>query len=294
MSRAIEILETSDAFGFLGLALVERARTQILLGKRDLAFADLAQARQVARMHDVERVSLRADLLEARIGAQEKDLEKADRFLEAALSVSGMGNLRGRIVFPESMNISWWSDFVFCWPGSGSGRPQGWPGGPCEAPLGGKRAQRGRIPRVAGRGMERFVPAGKGPCRPGTGAAPFPGDGVVRPFVNAGRELIPYLRQLKSREGYRTAAAAILSALEDHGDPVVEEKIPGGISESFHHREVQILELVSQGLRNREIGKHLFLSEETVKWYMKRLFCKLAVRTRTEAAASARKLGLLA
>jgi ATP/maltotriose-dependent transcriptional regulator MalT len=67
-----------------------------------------------------------------------------------------------------------------------------------------------------------------------------------------------------------------------------------GISESFHHREVQILELASQGMRNREIGKNLFLAEETVKWYMKRLFCKLGVRTRTEAIANARKLGLLA
>ena len=57
---------------------------------------------------------------------------------------------------------------------------------------------------------------------------------------------------------------------------------------------MQILELASQGMRNREIGKNLFLSGETVKWYMKRLFCKLGVRTRTEAIAGARKLGLLA
>jgi LuxR family maltose regulon positive regulatory protein len=120
------------------------------------------------------------------------------------------------------------------------------------------------------------------------------GEGIVRPFVNAGRELIPYLRQLKSGERSRPAAMAILSALEDHGDPVAGEKATGGSSETFHHREVQILELASQGMRNREIGKCLFLSEETVKWYMKRLFCKLGVRTRTEAVASARKLGLLA
>ena len=57
---------------------------------------------------------------------------------------------------------------------------------------------------------------------------------------------------------------------------------------------MQILRLISEGLRNREIGQRLFLSEETVKWYLKRLYCKLDVRTRTEAIASARKLGLLA
>jgi LuxR family maltose regulon positive regulatory protein len=120
------------------------------------------------------------------------------------------------------------------------------------------------------------------------------GEGIVRPFVNGGRELIPCLRQLKRGERLRAAATAILSALEDHGDPVAGDKDKDGIAESFHHREVQILELASQGLRNREIGKRLFLSEETIKWYMKRLFCKLGVRTRTEAIASARKLGLLA
>ena len=295
MSRAIEILETSDAFGFLGMALVERARTQILLGKRNLAFADLAQARQVARMHDVERVSLRADLLEARIGAQEKDLEKAERFLEAALSVSGMGNLRGRTVFPEKYEYFLVERLRVLL----------------------ARERFGEAARLAGRALRSAVSAGRGRnaveflvlqavawnglSRPEKALAGLEralllsrGDGIVRPFVNAGRELIPYLRQLKGRDGYRTAAASILSALEDHGDPVVEEQIPGGISESFHHREMQILELASQGLRNREIGKHLFLSEETVKWYMKRLFCKLGVRTRTEAAASARKLGLLA
>ena len=295
LSRAIEILEMSDAFGFLGMALVERARTQILLGKRDLAVADLAQARQVAREHDVERVSLRADLLEARMGTREKDLEKAERFLEAARSVSGMGNLQGRTVFPEKHEYFLVEQLRVLL----------------------ARERFGEAARLAGRALRSAVSAGRGRnaveflvlqavawnglSRPEKALAGLEralllsrGEGIVRPFVNAGRELIPYLRQLKSRERSRTAVAAILSAMEDRGEPVVEEKIPGGTSESFHHREVQILELASQGLRNREIGKHLFLSEETVKWYMKRLFCKLDVRTRTEAIASARKLGLLA
>lgn len=295
LSQAIEILEMSDAFGFLGMALVERARTQILLGKRDLAVADLAQARQVARKHDVERVSFRADLLEARMAAQEKDLGKAERFLEAARAGRSARNLHGRTVFMEKDELflvehlrvllvrEKFSD---------------------AARLAGK-AVRSAVSAGRGRNAVEFLVlqavAWSGLSRPEKALAGLEralllsrGEGIVRPFVNAGRELIPYLRQLRSRERSRTAVAAILSALEDHGDPVAGEKIPGGISESFHHREVQILELASQGLRNREIGKRLFLSEETVKWYMKRLFCKLGVRTRTEAIASARTLGLLA
>ena len=295
LSQAIEILEMSDAFGFLGMALVERARTQALLGKRDLAVADLAQARQVARKHDVERVSFRADLLEARIGIREKDLGKAERFLEAARPVSAMGTLHGRTVFPEKLEYFLVERLRVLL----------------------ARERFGEAARLAGRALRSALSAGRGRnaveflvlqavawnglSRPEKALAGLEralllsrGEGIVRPFVEAGSELIPYLRQLKSRESSRTAVATILSALEDRGDPIAGEKTTDGISESFHHREVQILELASQGLRNREIGKHLFLSEETVKWYLKRLFCKLGVRTRTEAIASARKLGLLA
>ena len=119
------------------------------------------------------------------------------------------------------------------------------------------------------------------------------GEGIVRPFVNAGRDIIPLLRHLKSKERLRSAVAGILSALGDSGDPVSKETSRGLPRESFHYREVQILDLISRGLRNREIGKRLFLSETTVKWYLKRLYCKLYVSTRTEAIASARKLGLI-
>lgn len=61
----------------------------------------------------------------------------------------------------------------------------------------------------------------------------------------------------------------------------------------LHHREIQILRLVSEGLRNREIGGRLRISEDTVKWYMKRLFAKLYVTTRTSAVARGREMGYL-
>lgn len=64
-------------------------------------------------------------------------------------------------------------------------------------------------------------------------------------------------------------------------------------ADGLHHREVQILRLVSEGLRNREIGERLRISEDTVKWYLKRLFAKLYVTTRTSAVARGRELGLL-
>jgi two-component system nitrate/nitrite response regulator NarL len=49
-------------------------------------------------------------------------------------------------------------------------------------------------------------------------------------------------------------------------------------------RETQILQLVSEGLTNREIGERLFLAEKTIKHYMTNVLQKLHVRSRVEAA----------
>ena len=59
-------------------------------------------------------------------------------------------------------------------------------------------------------------------------------------------------------------------------------------------REVEVLTLVTQGLRNAEIGKRLFLSEKTVDHHVSAILRKLAVRTRGQAAAEAARIGLTA
>jgi DNA-binding NarL/FixJ family response regulator len=59
------------------------------------------------------------------------------------------------------------------------------------------------------------------------------------------------------------------------------------------HREVDVLQLIAEGLANHEIGKRLFLSEETVKSHVKTLLEKLHARTRAHAVAIALRCGLL-
>jgi DNA-binding NarL/FixJ family response regulator len=57
-------------------------------------------------------------------------------------------------------------------------------------------------------------------------------------------------------------------------------------------RERQVLELVGQGMTNREIGESLFLAEKTIKHYMTSVLQKLHVRSRVEAALLAsRRIG---
>jgi two-component system nitrate/nitrite response regulator NarL len=54
-------------------------------------------------------------------------------------------------------------------------------------------------------------------------------------------------------------------------------------------REHEVLQLVGEGLTNREIGERLFLAEKTVKHYMTAVLQKLHVRTRVEAALLAQR-----
>jgi len=62
---------------------------------------------------------------------------------------------------------------------------------------------------------------------------------------------------------------------------------------SFAGREVDILRFIADGLSNQEIAFRLSISLETVKWYNKRIFGKLHVSNRTQAATRARALGVL-
>ncbi len=58
-------------------------------------------------------------------------------------------------------------------------------------------------------------------------------------------------------------------------------------------REVEVLQLVADGLANREIGVRLFLSEETVKSHVRHLLAKLQARSRAHAVAVGFRRGLI-
>lgn len=78
------------------------------------------------------------------------------------------------------------------------------------------------------------------------------------------------------------------------GSPELEPEEDYGLGSKLVNRELDILRMVGGGLRNREIGDRLGLTEGTVKWYMQQIYDKLGVRRRPQAVMRARQLGVLA
>jgi DNA-binding CsgD family transcriptional regulator len=113
---------------------------------------------------------------------------------------------------------------------------------------------------------------------------------AVRRLVDAHRAA----RRLAARPLAMQAA----DALRASGEPVerrlgrraAAELDAGGLS----RREDEVLRLAADGLTNREIALRLIVSKRTVDMHMRNVFTKLGCRTRTQAAARARELHLLA
>lgn len=58
-------------------------------------------------------------------------------------------------------------------------------------------------------------------------------------------------------------------------------------------RELEVLELIAQGLSNNEIAERLFVSLNTIKTHSSKLFEKLEVNRRAQAVEAARRLGII-
>ncbi|MEP1124265.1 MAG: response regulator transcription factor [Ilumatobacter sp.] len=92
-----------------------------------------------------------------------------------------------------------------------------------------------------------------------------------------------------------TTGAELVDALERvHqgefvGSNVVDER---DIGSTLTEREREVLALLSQGASNREIAVELYLSIDTVKTHVRKVFTKLGVGNRTQAALTARDYGL--
>ncbi len=121
-------------------------------------------------------------------------------------------------------------------------------------------------------------------------------DALLLRAVQAGADgyLLKQAERLDLQQSIRTAA---------QGESILDPALVGAMVARFRggaaqqeqpltEREVRLLQLVAEGLTNREIGERLYLSPYTVKEYLSALMTKLGAKKRAEAVNLAARRGL--
>ncbi len=126
-------------------------------------------------------------------------------------------------------------------------------------------------------------------------------EGYVRLFVGEGilmAQLLSKAADQRIRPDYTDKLLAALlngksksTAEPEPSRPVIPTSQP--LIEPLSERELEVLQLVAQGLTNREIAERLYIALPTVKGHNRNIYSKLQVSRRTEAVARARELGVL-
>jgi LuxR family maltose regulon positive regulatory protein len=129
--------------------------------------------------------------------------------------------------------------------------------------------------------------------------------GLIQVFVNEGPPMAALLYQAATRGIMPDYTGQLLAAFPAvDASPVAPPKVSTSqirvqpavgtvILEPLSEREIEVLELVAEGLTNQEIASRLFLSLHTIKAHTRNIYGKLDVHSRTEAVAQARALGVL-
>ncbi len=130
-------------------------------------------------------------------------------------------------------------------------------------------------------------------------------EGYVGIFVDEGPPMADLLTRMKDEAALLLAGgrmkeychkllAACATKEDIHPPPLVKQAVTlQPLVEPLSERELEVLQLIADGLSNREIGERLFLALSTVKGHNQNIYGKLQVQRRTEAVARARELGLL-
>lgn len=114
-------------------------------------------------------------------------------------------------------------------------------------------------------------------------------EGYARSFLGEGPQLIPAMRRAAETDSAQSDYFRSLLRASGADEPAKRSAVDSPLSP----RETEVLLLISAGESNREIGDHLFISEQTVKKHVSNIFEKLSVSSRTQAIDRGRKLGIL-
>jgi LuxR family maltose regulon positive regulatory protein len=129
-------------------------------------------------------------------------------------------------------------------------------------------------------------------------------EGYRRLFLDMGRPLCDLLEQLVTRDTTAESRSITEEYVRDlldafrHQDRAKETvSLPSSATEALldplTRREQDVLELLAEGLTNREIAGRLVVAPSTVKQHLKNIYHKLDVHSRTQAVARGREMNLL-
>jgi LuxR family maltose regulon positive regulatory protein len=121
--------------------------------------------------------------------------------------------------------------------------------------------------------------------------------GFIRTFVDEGPPMARLLYEAVARgiaPAYaRRLLAAFPAAAPERADQGETQTPESGLVEPLSDRELEVLELIAEGLTNPEIAARLYLALNTVKSHTRSIYGKLGVNNRTRAASRARALGIV-
>ena len=129
----------------------------------------------------------------------------------------------------------------------------------------------------------------------------------IRSFVEAGDPMAALLKELLHKNVELTFIEKLLSLIEmdgNHPSSITGESIirkpypaqayaPEDQQERLSKRETEILNLLSEGLRNKEIATRIYVSEDTVKKHLYNIFKKMDVKNRIDLVIKSKHKGML-
>jgi LuxR family maltose regulon positive regulatory protein len=122
-------------------------------------------------------------------------------------------------------------------------------------------------------------------------------EGFIRIFVDEGPPMARLLYEALTRgivpDYVRRLLAAFPVAGPEEAAPLETQALKSDLIEPLSERELEVLQLIAEGLTNPEIASRLFLSVHTVKAHTHNIYGKLGVHNRTQAVTRARALGVL-
>jgi len=121
--------------------------------------------------------------------------------------------------------------------------------------------------------------------------------GYIRLFIDEGEPMAKLLYEAASREIDAEYAGRLLAVYPREKPKPLRISRDGDdehdLVEPLSERELEVLNLIAQGLSNKEISRQLYISINTVKGHTRNIYEKLAVKNRGQATVRARRIGLL-